>query len=527
MRLRHSLMSSTAIGLAFFGVLSAARAQTDDSAWINQGIRAALQSRKTSYVLPARDLYLSSPITIPGGTRNFALRGSKTGTGATKLIPLANMGHMIAIGYGTNLNARTAYPLQNVADRARTVDLVEAAPLARGNYLLSDATTLRGSQKIRFELVQARAYDAARKRLTLASTVGREFDHQPTIRNIDGLVSENIRVENITMDARGTGKTVDGMVKAILVRGITYRYLNAYGFKTNGIVVELSTRATIERCVVDASAETTYGEGYGIQVNQTRYASVRYCEGNYNRHTVMICGGSTDVVVMRVTSRHSQLDRGTIDLHGSDERRVRIEYSTANLISLGNTHWGMGAKDVTLRGVTAPWLAIRPNVQRVLVQSSAFNRVYYEWGGDPGLRPQDPVTIDDIRFVKTTFKATNWGSPFAQNNIKVGRISFLQCEFQTERFPAITSNDGTASFTFTSCKFGVNTTNPFLVLDNPSGTGNYSIRVVGNQFTVTAGMQFAIDTKSTFIGTVTGDKNNIVVGPSNPALARPGVAVLQ
>jgi len=518
------------MGLALLGALTSVQAQTDESGAINLAIRAAIQSRKTSYVLPARTIYLSNSITIPAGTRNFALRGSKQGTAVTTLVPITNMGHMIVVGANINLSNRPVVPLNNVADRARYVELTTVgASVARGNYLLTDATILRGSQRIRYELVQGRSFDTTRRRLTLADAVSREFDNQATIQNIDGQMSENIRVESIKMDANGTGKNVDGMVIAYLVRGITYRYLTALGFKTNGIVVEKSSRATIERCVVNALDGTTYGEGYGIQVNQSRYVAIRYCEGIGNRHTVMICGGSTDVAVMRVTSVHVQRDRGTIDLHGSDERRIRIEYCTANMISLGNTHWGMGAKDVTLRAVTAPWIAFRPNVQRVTVQNSAVNRVYFEWGSDIGVRPQDPVSIDNIKFIRTVLKATYWGSPISQNNINIGRMEFLQCDFQTERWPAVSSSDGTATLTFTSCKFGTNTTNPFMVFQNPGNTGRYAVRVVGNQFTVTAAMPFAIDTKSDYIGTVTGDRNNIVIAPVGitPPLARPGVAILQ
>jgi hypothetical protein len=491
-------------------------AQTDDSVWINAGIRSAISAGENSYTIPAGVHRLATPIVLPEGVLNFTLRGA--GSGETHLLATALMSEAIRLGVGGvefmvyDDLARGAID-KPVAEGGKHLVLERGGPLlSTGDYVLwGDAVirhkTVALDARYEGELVTVVSRRPGTRTLTLEQGVGREFRAGSKLSPVANL-SRNVTVQGISFDGNGLA---GAMVHAHLMRGLVLRDLKATRFDRGALEVYLCRDVVIEDCRVSFPSNTFDGRGYGYAINGSRFVQVRGSQAYETRHAVTVARGSTDVAIHNLYAEHTNAWWGGISLHGSDERRVTISDTTTTTIDFGNPSWLGGMATARVLNCTVNSLRYRPNAKDVGVRNSQIVTILfddYDGLGNPSPVPE-ATSIHDLWFEDSTFRSH--GLIIGNRHINIGRLAFRNCAFvglkpNIQLFHFITA---VGDVSFANCTFSLQGFYDPIVLST-GAAGSLKFTMSDCLVQSTESLRQAILVDGTYVGSLDIQKNMLL-----------------
>jgi hypothetical protein len=476
--------SAVLAGSLLLAISAPAQVRMDDSPWLNQNIRDAINSGRPSYTIPAGTYYLWNPLIVPRGTKNFALLGS--GQGQTILRApfarqrLVEVGEAIMPHNNWGLTDKTNTVLEPLDEGATVLRLVPGAdPVAPGNYVLWDDHQIvnrygTGETHNRAEIVRVISYDPLSRSATLDEPVGRDFLNSPKLANFNQALCENITVGNITIDGLSdTGVGSTDMLYISGVRGLNVSNVRLVNYANGASYINVCKNSTVTNCVIDPATTGGIGAGYGLTITRSRFTTIQNCQLNSSQALKFHTGAMDSTVQDCVTTSGGN----AIDAHGFDELRVTIRRCTGNGgITLGNEAWAAGGKGHRVEDCDLQFLFIGPNATDVIVRRSKFrealslsdldpslcNPLANPMGGRPGV-----ISFEDCEF----WAAQNVVNDFRWFNCE--RVVFSRCILGTTNTSfgnVIKLVGGRGNLAFYGCEFRPAANREAIEL--ATGTGN-------------------------------------------------------
>ncbi len=502
---------------------------TDDSAWINSGITAALQNGLKEYDLPAGTYVLQNPILIPAGTSNFTLKGAGSGltiltTPVVALSALVQVGSVLVLHNDWGLTNLTNYAVNAVNSGSSVINVPPGTNIVVGHYYVlwdshmewannSNVTDVMNHA----EITKVTKYNSSSGTVTLDQPTSRSYDSTAQLADANANMCTNINVSGFGMNGTvvGTTNASSSLLLVGLVDKFTTNDMYVTTYLTGALDFVNTRNLTITNASVNNAIATGPGQGYGVTLQRCRFVTVKNCTATNGRHGIICHAGTTDATISSCTCKNC-----SCDMHGMDERRITWSYDYCDgTIQVGNQSWPEGDQAVTITGGEYDGgLNLCAYANSVSASGTKFGPLNL-WSDLAGVtNPAWNQYADKISVSNCSFVGPH---DLIQECPQLGTMTLTNCTFestQTSWGNTISIKSLNAkSLTFSGCTIMNDCTNvgydPVVISTPATGCAIY---MKNSTLTDAGGSNYGMQLKSTFVGTGSFTSNTFISDGGNP-----------